>query len=235
VISGVSCTGIPDDSSSCQHIEETVLPLEALGADYVVSAPWSAMSMRGMGQTVRIQAISPDTSLTFDPPSIHNSVMLRPSSASTTGQVLEIPNVTTDFRVSSTKEFAVTQYLQNRPNPSEAGGPNESVVVPTRQFRSSYTFVAPTAYDSNLVNIVAPTALEVKLDGVAIPSGLFAAVGASGQSVAHVRIVDSSDGFHRIQASKPFGIVVYGFSKSASYMYPGGLDLKPPSQAPVPK
>ena len=127
----------------------------------------------------------------------------------------------------------MTQYLQNRPSPGEVGGPNESVVVTTRQFRSSYTFVAPTAYDLNLVNIVAPTALEVKLDGLVIPSGLFAAVGASGQSVAHVRIVDSSDGFHRIEASKPFGIVVYGFSKSASYMYPGGLDLKPASPPPI--
>ena len=34
------------------------------------------------------------------------------------------------------------------------------------------------------------------------------------------------DGVHRIKASKPVGLVVYGFNADVSYGYPGGTELK---------
>jgi hypothetical protein len=54
----------------------------------------------------------------------------------------------------------------------------------------------------------------------------FRAVGSSGMSVAHVNELQGNDSLHTLVADKPVGIVVYGYDQYASYVYPGGLDLK---------
>jgi hypothetical protein len=56
-------------------------------------------------------------------------------------------------------------------------------------------------------------------------------VGSSGFSVARheLSLVD----VHKMTSSTPFGIVVYGYGKDTSYMYPGGLDLKRINDTPV--
>jgi hypothetical protein len=67
----------------------------------------------------------------------------------------------------------------------------------------------------------APTGATVMLDGNAVTG--FQPVGSSGFSVARVSI---TGGQHTIVGSQAFGIVVYGFGRFTSYMYPGGLDLE---------
>ena len=99
-----------------------------------------------------------------------------------------------------------------------------ALVVPVEQYRRDYTFVASTTYDSNFINVIVPEGVLPTLDGVALPQTA-TAVGTSGYAVVRVEL-GRDDEVHRITADEPFGLVVYGYGRFTSYMYPGGLDLR---------
>ena len=142
-----------------------------------------------------------------------------------------ITGVKKDVRVTADQPLLVAHLIQGSTSvPSMQGDPSLSLAIPTKQFRNQYTFVASTTYDSNFVNVIAPTGTSVMLDGSAVPSAEFKAIGSSGYSVAR-HLLGHTD-VHRMSASVGFGIVVYGYGKDTSYMYPGGLDLKAISQPP---
>jgi hypothetical protein len=115
--------------------------------------------------------------------------------------------------------------------PSVAGDPSMSLAIPTAQFRTHYVFLASSTYDSNFVNVIAPSGTSVTLDGAAVSASEFIAIGSSGFSVARHEL--GATDFHEIASSSAFGIVVYGYGKDTSYMYPGGLDLKRITDPPV--
>lgn len=225
VVSGQSCANIPTATTdACDHIEHAMLPAETLGKDYLVTIP------AGLGpespEVVRIAAVEAGTKVDFDPP-VAASAMLGPGSAP-----LQIENVTQDFRVTADKPILVTQYMQGQASvPSTSGDPSLAVVVPTEQYRDSYLFVASTTYDTNFVNVVAPTGTQITLDGAALPTNKFTPIGSSGFSVARHEL-DATE-VHTIQSSSAFGIVVYGYGRYTSYMYPGGLDLKRITPPPI--
>lgn len=225
VVSGQSCANIPTATTdACDHIEHAMLPSETLGMDYLVTFP------AGLGpaspQVVRIAAVEKDTKVDFDPP-VHASATLGPGVAP-----LELDNVTEDFRVTSDKPILVAQYMQSQASvPSASGDPSLAVAVPTAQFRKSYLFVASKTYDTNFVNVVAKAGSVVTLDGTAVPAAEFSAVGSSGYSVARHEL-DPTE-VHTIESNSEFGIVVYGYGRYTSYMYPGGLDLKRIAPPPI--
>ena len=101
-----------------------------------------------------------------------------------------------------------------------------AVAVPLAQYRDNYIFSVSKTYDFNYVNIVAPSGATVLLDDVAVPDAEFTAIGGTGYVVARHLLVPRDQEVFRIKSSYPFGIVVYGYGKFTSYMYPGGLDLK---------
>jgi hypothetical protein len=195
-----------------------------LGKDYVVPAPIAASSIP-VAQTIRIQSISDGTALKFEPTKF-NGVTLNK------GEVLELPNVAVDVRITSTTPFAVTQYMNGRgdvakasPDGQNVGGPNQLSVPPTGQFRTDYSFIASPNYDTNYVSIVAPTGTNVTVDTLPITSQKFSAVGATGMSVARHPLT-KNDRVHVLHADKPVGIFVFGYNPFSSYMYAGGFDLK---------
>jgi hypothetical protein len=229
VITGHSCASIPSGNPACDHLEESVLPLEALGADYLVVVPEAPNGIAR--HSVRLHGVAAHTVLSFDPPSVHPPLILGPGVSET------ITSVEVNFRVSANKPFAVTQYMNGQgdewdPDPDSVvspavglGDPSQSVVVPTRQFRSQYHFYEPITYDENYVMIVAAAGQDVLLDGTSIPGSQFAPIGASGYGVAK-HLLDHT-GAHEIRGEAAFGIVVYGYGEYTSFMYPGGLDLLP--------
>jgi hypothetical protein len=229
VLSGLGCASIPVDPTHCGHMEDVVFPKEAFGKEYIVPVlhgppddPASTKPPPQIAHTIRVQAITDGTAITFEPSMLTGVTLGR-------GEVLEMPNVTADVRISSTVPFGVTQFVDGRgsayPNGFAVGGPSQVSAVPISQFQTSYDFAASPKFDYNYVSILAPTAATVTIDDQPLASSQFKAVGSSGMSVAHVDL-KLNDHLHSVKADKPVGIVVYGYARYASYAYPGGLDLK---------
>ena len=220
VIGGHTCAFIPFNRFACDHIEETIFPLEAWGSDFAVSM---AQPLRGEPNVIRVISGADGNTITFDPASVQGPTTLN------RGQVLEF-EARQDFRVSGSGPMTVAQFLvgQNYDGAVElegAGDPSMSFAIPTLQFRDEYTFLAPATFEQSFVNVVAPAGAVVMLSsngGPATQVTGFTPIGASGLSAARISI---PGGAHRITSTVGFGIVVYGYGSYTSYMYPGGLNF----------
>ncbi len=218
MVSGHNCAFVPSHRWACDHLEEGMFPLETWGMSALVTV---TQPLRGEPNVIRILSGDDGNQLTFDPPSVQPAMTLN------RGQYAEF-ETTQSFRVTGTGSISVAQFLVGQDyagfasSPAGASGdPSGSLAIPTEQYRTSYTFLAPTTYEQNFVEIAAPTGSTVMLDGNAVPG--FSAIGGTGFGVANVQV---NGGVHSISSSERFGIVVYGFGSYTSYMYPGGLDLQ---------
>jgi hypothetical protein len=234
---GHGCTFIPQDKKACDHLESSMFPIESLGTDYIVTMPHTP---HGEGEWVRIMAFYDNTKVVFDPVvSGTNGAVLN------TGEVLDLPNVTQPFAVHANGRIFVAHYelgeFSTLPDDAgvpaiDLGDPSECPAITISQYRSTYTFLAPSSYAENWIDVVAPTGAIVTLDGTVIPAGDFAfPVGSQPFAVAHEKLPTGTQG-HSASGTQPFGLYVYGYGSRTSYMYPGGLDLKvqiippPPAQ-----
>lgn len=228
VITGSPCATVPDLIPACDHLEETVLPVETLGREYAVTVPRTPVGLEGTPHggrhVVRIHGVHDGTKLTFRPAGITDEAAID------RGDVLEIPAVEEDFVVEGDHAFAVTHYMIGEGDPNDpssggalAGDPSQSIAIPSEQFRKDYTFVTPASFDVAFVNVVAPVGVGVEVDGMLLTSADFEPIADTGKGVA--RLALSKEPYHRASADEPFGIVVYGYGQFTSYMYPGGLDL----------
>lgn len=224
VLGGHDCTFMPYSNFACDHLEESMFPVEVLGQDLIVTAPHAVAAIGvNPGQPdsmfVRVLSAADGNSMEFDPP-VHAPVTLN------MGQWLEIGPVKQDFRVSAKNKILVAQYMvgENFSGVSVgAGDPALSIAIPKEQYRVAYTFLAPSTYTYNFVNVVTEAGATVKIDGNTIPSQEFVPIGGTGLVVARHQI---SGGSHSMEGDKNFGIVVYGYGEYTSYMYPGGLNLE---------
>ena len=225
VIAGHSCANIPEPNTlACDHLEHAIFPTESLGTDYLVTYPAAVASESP--HVVRIVAAEDATTVRFDPP-IHDDVQLAPGDPP-----IELRDVTQDVRVYADKALLIAQFMQGQASvPSGAGDPSMALAIPTQQFRKSYIFVAPSSFDSNFVNVLAPAGASVTLDGETVPAGSFTAIGSSGFGVARLSLDGGET--HTLEAGQPVGILVYGYGRYTSYMYPGGLDFKRITPPPV--
>ncbi len=226
VFAGHTCAFVPFDKWACDHLEEQLFPLETWGKEFVVGITEPQSPAGPEPNVVRILAGADDTVVTLSPP---------PEGQDATallheGQWLEF-EAAQHVHVSATGPILVGQFLvgqnYNTPDLDLDGDPAFAVQVPVAQYRRSYDFLAPETFPENFVNIIKPVGEQspvVRLDGAPVPEAAFSApVGTSVFGVARLPI----DGtFHRIEADEPVGILVYGFARYTSYLYPGGLDLK---------
>jgi hypothetical protein len=219
VIAGHACAFVPFNRWACDHLEESVFPVESWGRESIVAV---TRPLRGEPNLVRVVSAHDGNAITFEPP-VHPPVTLG------RGQVVELES-SMDFRVSGSEPFAVMQLLVGQdyfgPGASgfmAVGDPGLSLVIPSEQFRSDYIFLAPASYRENHLTVIAPDGAEVVLDGTAIAGDLFAPIGATGMRSARLPI---EGGVHRITGAEPFGITVHGFGTYTSYIYPGGLDIE---------
>jgi hypothetical protein len=214
VISGHDCGNVPYDRGGCDHLEESMLPLEAWGDDAIVSLAQPRAD--DVSNLVRIVSSHDDNTLTFDPPSVHGTVTLD------RGDILEL-DARVSFRVQGTEAFSVGQFIRGVDDPIDGlGDPSMSVVIPTDQFRTSYSILTPTTYTASYLGITAPMGSTVELDGAPVIG--FVPVGSSGFGVARVGV---AGGAHLLTGSAELGVVAFGVGRASSYMYPGGLDLEP--------
>ncbi len=219
VIGGHQCIYIPDTTGYCDHLEESMLPFEALSNSYIVTAPLiPTVPATTKVEYVRIIATKPNTALTYDPPQPGAPTFLTQA-----GEWAEIAGTTADFQINATDPVLVATYFAGQAAGGNTGDPSLSIAIPSDQYRKSYLFHAPTNYDNNYVNITATVGSAVTLDGAVVPG--FVAIGNSGFAVARPALSNVGSGNHTISSAQPFGISVYGYGQYTSYWYPGGTEL----------
>jgi len=232
VFGGDYCANNPMGAQACDHIEEQVIPAEALGKHYVVSAP-PGPDGSVVGHTVRLVGNFDGTNLTYNP-----AVSGAPATLNA-GQVVDIGPTTTDFEVTGDHEFAAETVMQggsvvdpSSPSTMQRGDPSESLFFAVEQYRMAYLFLAPSDYDVSYVVIAAPTTAHLMLDGAAV-TVTPTPVGTGTFGTFRVPITaGGSGGSHTLTSDVPMGIQVLGYGQYTSYQYPGGGNLA--IIAPVP-
>ena len=220
VISGHYCANVPEDIPYCDHLEESMFPVDTLGTRYVVAAPAVTTLPQGKVEVIRVIATSSNTNLTYDPPQ-----GTAPTSIAQAGGFIELKNISSTFQITGDQKIMVVQYMEGQDAGGGTGDPAMTLAVPVEQFRTQYMFHAPTNYESNYVDVTAPVGAQVMLDGAPL---MFTPIGATGFALARVYPLSAgpgNDGNHSIQGNMAFGITVYGYGQYTSYWYPGGLDL----------
>jgi hypothetical protein len=230
VISALPCITIPETANACDHIEETVLPAEALGKAYIVAQP-TGPKRQPVGQLVRLYGNQDGTLLTYapaKPPSCPDTI--------SAGEMVECGIVETSFQVTGSKEFGVSTFLLGaRIYDDPKGDPSQSNVASVEQFRTRYVFLAPSDYPVLYADITATEDAQITLDGAPIVEP-WVRIGAGPWGVHRADLRRSGkDGAHTLSAKKPVGVQVIGFGDNTSFQYPAGLNLTliaPPPPAP---
>ena len=254
VITGMPCLNVPDGAAACDHVEESNLPAETLGADYVVAMPMGPNG-KAVGHNVRIYGNFDNTTLTYTPsappgcPTTINAgevvdcgmalgsicededgLYIAPCGA---GNIVE-----TDFEVKGSNSFAVGDFTlggslvdAKAAAGTQQGDPDQSMATAVAQFRQNYVFLAPDDYEDNWAVIIAPTGTTVSIDGTPV-TATPTVVGS--YNILRTQIATGSqNGAHTLVASNPVGLQVMGYGAYTSYTYPGGLDLKQISPPPT--
>jgi hypothetical protein len=142
------------------------------------------------------------------------------------GEVFEL-EVSAPFQVQGSKAVMVAQYLLGQEaTGAPRGDPALTLLTPSEQYRSDYTFILPTSYNAgtngqNHIQVIRPPGLAITLDGAPLTAA-FQNIGGKEIGVA---LLDG--GTHTISAAAPFGVIAYGLGSYTSYATPAGLDLDP--------
>ncbi len=223
IISGIQCINVPADKSACDHVEESVLPAEALGKKYVVTTPTRPSGTPGL-HVVRFVGNRDGTTLAYAPS--------KPAGCPdrlSAGEVAECDGpVSTDFIVTGTEEFGVATFMvgstmYEASNQKAKGDPSQTIFASPEQFRTSYLFLTPDDYDVSYAVIVGPAGANPVLDGAAVTD--FQPL-AEGFGVWRVTLGRGQNGAHTLSSSFPVGLQAMGYGAFTSYQFPGGLDVK---------
>ncbi len=216
LIGGHKCTNVPFDMAACDHLEEVIPPLSALGREHVVAAPLiPSGGPVPKDQMVRITAAEDNTSLEYEPAQPGAPVEL-----AFAGEYVELGPLNDDFVITSSAPVVVTQYMLGQTAGGNVGDPALLSRAPVEQFRSEYQLHAAPEYDISYVTVVAPVGAEVTLDGAQLQP--FEAIGESGFAVARTPLQMTPDGQHYVSSDSPFGVDVYGYGQFATYWFSGG-------------
>ncbi len=218
VIAGHECTQIPFGVIACDHLEETMFPLEVLADQYIVVPPVQVPdSAKEKAIFVRIVATEDNTDLTFEPD------QGAPGGLAKAGDFIELPMSTNKYKVSATHKILVAQFMVGQDAGYGTSDPAMVLAVPSIQYRQEYLIYAQPFWKANWVDIIAPKAAKITVDGAPIQNLI--PIGTTDYGLAHVKLVNNADGNHTLKSDLEFGIDVYGVLDYGSYWYPGGLDL----------
>ena len=217
LIGGHDCAFVPFDRWACDHLEESIFPVEALGAEVVVA---NTAPLRGEPNILRVVSAADGNLITLEPALTGPQRLDRGDHFEV---ILDQP-----VRVRGEGPLLAAQFLVGQDyagigssGRQANGDPGLALAIPTEQFRQSYTFLAPSTYDRSHYVVIAPEGAVITLDGVLIPALEMIEGTSMGQVSDRI-----NGGVHRIEGTAPFGILVYGYGSYTSYVYPGGLDLR---------
>lgn len=218
---GHTCAYVPFDVPACDHLEETLAPIDAWGTEFQ-TLPLGDPE-HPAENLLRIVAGHDGTEVHLSPPpdgvpSIH---------ALDAGEHLDL-TVAEPITIDSTRPIQVGQFLlgQNLTDPPlPRGDPALTMLVPQHQFRSRYVFVTPTSYTpatrgQSWILVSRSMGAEIELDGAPLEAS-WTTVGSH-----QLALVSVGGGTHRATGTSPFGLVAFGLGTYTSYAYPAGLDLQ---------
>jgi len=222
VLSGISCTNMPQATDACDHIEESVFPAETLGKRYFVTVPTSPAG--AIGHVVRIYGNVDGTKLDYPG--------MNPGGPATidAGQTVDLGVVSQSFEIKGDHEFGVSSFqvgasmlFPGVPSNQQKGDPAMSLMTAVEQYRTKYVFLAPNDYDMSYVDVIGQISTKITVDGtpmVALPKPL-----SSNYGVWRVPLGPGKNGAHVLTSTEPVGLQVMGYGTYTSYQYPGGLNL----------
>jgi IgGFc binding protein len=226
-------SSIPDAEESCcaEHIEQQVLPSEAMGKKFVVSHSAKRSSGSPEPDMYRIIAYGPNTQVDTSLPAPNNSFTLG------AGEYKEL-FTTTGFVVDSTGPLHVAQFLVIQSDCEPYSGDSALLYVPAvDQRRGLYVFTTGKGFSSNWAVISMPHGAEVKIDNQAItatPDCNGPRIDGDLNGVTFEEwTCKIKDGVHLIhtgptpeETNDVIGVYVYGYYSAGSYAYPAGSDLR---------
>jgi hypothetical protein len=218
VFGGTECSFVPWNKWACDHLEQQMFPVETWGQRYLCAH--NITQAPGEPTVWRVMSGSQSNEISFNPSSVHPNVTLNK------GDYVEFESQA-DFEVQGTGRVSVAGFMvgQNYTSdtaPPPRGDPAMSMAVPVEQYRTDYTFLAPTSYEVNYLTVIHEIGAYPSLDGTSL-SGWGTTMDITN---THAKTeLEIEGGIHYIDSDTPFAIMVYGVGSYTSYMYPGGLDL----------
>jgi hypothetical protein len=242
VLAGMPCAQLPFGAAACDHLEESVFPIETLGKRYIVARPSGPLG-NVAPHIVRLYGNVDNTTLSYPggaPPGAPTTINAGQVVQLDTGGTGTAAYLSQDFEVIADHELSVGVFLLGGsivdPNAVNTGkgDPSQSFATSVEQFRRSYAFLAPTDFTTSFVDIVTPKTATLVLDGETIEATIAPVPGDAEYGIVRVALGAGTGGAHVLEASAPVGIQVMGYGQYSSYQYPGGSNLKVIAKAPPP-
>ena len=207
VIGGSRCSAVPEGDVQnlfCDPLTEALIPVELWGSTYVAAHPPVRTDEQ---HYYRIYAGESGVTATTTP-----NVLSGPDvTFDSRGAYVDVVVPTnTDFVVEADGPIMVVGYLASRPPDAGTGDPAMYQIVPVEQADTTYSLVAPEAWDEQYLMLARQDgAADVNLDGTAVTG--WETVG--NYSVATVVI---ASGAHVLESSDPFTATQMAYNHSGS-------------------
>ncbi len=222
--------GFPEDICCTEHLEEQVFPTVSWGTDFVVTrSPVRSDTSWREPDIYRVMADKDGTTVTTNLPPPNDTFTLNRNQwrefPSSNGFILRANDAI------SIEQILVSQTFVGSWRPGNGGDPSMILFPPYQQYRESYIFLVPDTFSANYVVIAMPTSTSVELDHMDVNTDEFRSlctyedVGAIDGTMYIAATCPVTGGPHRIDASLPVGIMVYGYYNVGSYGYAGGSNL----------
>ncbi|HSD86444.1 MAG TPA: IgGFc-binding protein [Kofleriaceae bacterium] len=210
----------PNGPGFADHLEEMIFPGSTWGQKFAITRSKKRTTEPDL---LRIMAEKPNTTVTFNPPpALGTCGTLGP------GQFCDV-QIQVDTAIDADQPVLVGHFLESstwwnngQTSYVGTGDPSMAIAAPTEQYRKEYAILVPAQYTENYISISAPATGGVNVDGQAVMLTTY----TGGSTYRGARLLVAA-GQHKITCADGCGITVYGYSSGVSYMFAGGLDLKP--------
>jgi hypothetical protein len=242
VMAGQPCMNMPAATSYCDHGEQMVPPVHALGNRYV-GVMYRPRTTAETSTFWRLVGAADGTQLTYSTPVGGPAVLNKGQSVIfQTGAPFVVQSQDADH------PFALFTYMTSStftPGGDGYGDPDFVVSVPPEQYLRDYVFFADPTYPETDLVIVREHGTDnqfhdVTLDCAGVLTG-WQTVGEFEYARADLdtgnfnSVGQCSTGRHEIKSDAPFGLWVWGwgtpltstFTENVSYGYPGGMNVAP--------
>ncbi len=216
----------PKPSYCCtEHFEQQMFPISSLGQSFAISRSAVRCTKYPEPDFYRILATKDDTK-------VLTTLVDYPAFTLKAGEVANLW-AASGFLVDSSKPIMIGQYTSGQDFLvcDATGDPEFVVFPPVEQHRKEYLFLTPSTFDKDFVVIAAPKSAAVSLDGAQVNDEFnFTCQRRELGTLAARTYVELecpvTDGVHKVEATEPVGITVYGYYSVGSYGYPGGADIR---------